>query len=312
MNKNSLICNYIKSHPNTWEQDFEKLHIRVTKNGDYALFKYFINADFSNPLVCEARGIIIDMVSLDVVCVAFNKFFNLHEPYAANIDWNNCKVQDKKDGSICKCWFDRHENNWVWSTNGVIYAEDANIEDFKHKNYYDLILDAINYKDIDFNKLNKDNTYIFEIVDSIMHPVKYPEVKLYHIGTRNNITLEECNEDVGIEKPEEYDLHSLEEVIKFVESMNQDKVTQEGVVVVDKDWNRIKIKNLIYLQLHYLHSGIITNKAKILELLHTDDIDIKDLNEKFPQYNEVFNYYIKQERQLQYYNYTLIILEKCI
>ena len=292
MNKNSLICKYIESHSNTWEQDFEKLNIRVTKSGNYALFKYFMNADFFNPLICEARGIIIDVDSLDVVCIAFNKFFNLHEPYAADIDWDNCKVQDKKDGAICKLWFDRHKNNWVWSTNGVIYAEDANIEDFKHKNYYDLILDAINYKYIDFNKLNKDNTYIFEIVDPIMHPVKYPKVKLYHIGTRNNITLEECNENIGIEKPEEYDLHSLPEVIKFVENMNQDEV--------DKDWNRIKIKNLTYLQLHYLHSGIITNKAKILELLHTDDINIKDLIKRFPQYEEVFNYYIEQERQLQY------------
>ena len=100
MNQYSLICKYIKEHPNTWEKDMEEKSIRVSKNGNLCLFKYYINADFYDPLVCEARGIIIDVDTLEVVGIGFNKFFNHHEPYASEIDWNSCKVQDKKDGCV--------------------------------------------------------------------------------------------------------------------------------------------------------------------------------------------------------------------
>lgn len=305
MNKNSLICDFINTFPN-WKSLMERKNIAIKENSDgLCIFKYRINADFSDMLVREARGIIIDLNTLDVVCWPFDKFFNQHEIYAATIDWNHCRVQDKLDGSICKLFWNKYRDSWQWATNGVIDAEDATIEDLRHINYLDLIEDATNYKDIDFDKLNKDYTYMFEVVDPVMHPVKYDDVKLYHIGTRNNKTGEELNEDIGVQKPEEYNLHSLEEVINFVENMNKDKVTQEGVVVVDNNWNRIKIKNLLYLQLHYLDSGIVTNKRKILELLNSDDIDIARLIERFPQYEDVFQYYrdkeIELERELQVY-----------
>lgn len=293
----SLICEYIRNNPNTWEQDFENMQISIKQKGNLCLFKYLPGADFYDPIVCEARGIIIDITTLGVVCIGFNKFFNHHEPYAAEIDWDNCKIQDKKDGSIIKLFY--YNDKWNFATNYMIDAEDAEISDFKHKNYLELIKDAINYKDINYEVLNKDYTYIFELVDPIMHPVKYDCIKLYHIGTRNNKTLEELIVDIGIEKPEEYDLHSLEEVISFVESMNKEEVTQEGVVVVDKNWNRIKIKNITYLQLHYLNSGIITNKEKIIELLHADDIDVEYLIQQFPQYEMVFNFYMKEEQNLE-------------
>lgn len=296
MNTKSVICNYISEHPNTYLEDFEKLGIKVKFSGKYTIFNYNMDADFSSPLVCEARGIIINHETLDVVCIGFNKFFNLHEKYASEINYNDCRVQQKLDGSIIKLWYD---NKWTWSTNGMIYAEEAECGDFIHKTFYDLILSAVNYNDIIFDDLNKENTYIFEIVDPLMHPVKYSEVKLYHIGTRNNLTLEEKIEDIGIAKPEEYDLQSLEEVIAFVENLNKDEVTEEGVVVVDNLWRRIKIKNAKYLQLHYLNNDMLMNKKGIIELLHLDDIDITVLIDRFPHYKDVFNFYIAEEKYFE-------------
>ena len=299
MNKNSLICKFINDYVN-WREQLEHKNITIKEDANgLCLFKYRVDAPFSDPIVREARGIIIDLNTLDVVCWPFNKFFNQHEVYADKIDWSSCRVQNKLDGSIVKLFWNPYKCHWQWATNGVINADDAPIEDFKHINYLDLIEDAWNYSQIDFDSLNKDYTYIFEVVDPILHPVKYDEVALWHIGTRNNLTGEELITDIGIQKPEEYDLHSLKEVISFVEKMNQDEVTQEGVVVVDKDWHRIKIKNLTYLQLHYLDNGVITNKKKILELLNSDDVNINVLIEKFPQYSEVFKHYRNQEIELE-------------
>lgn len=309
MNKNSLLCRFINKYTN-WRDILTQKNIAFKEDSNgLCIFKYRLNAPFSEMLVREARGIIIDLNTLEVVCWPFTKFFNQHEMYADEIDWENCRVQEKLDGSICKLFWNKYRNEWQWATNGVLDAKNANVEDFKHVNYLDLIEDAWNYKDIDFDNLNKDYTYIFEVVDPIMHPVKYDDVALWHIGTRNNITGIELNENIGIQKPKEYDLHSLEEVIKFVESMNQDEVTQEGVVVVDKDWKRIKVKNLTYLQLHYLDNGIITSKEKILKLLNSDDIDINFLIQKFPQYREIFDYYMRAEIELErevqtYINYV--------
>ena len=294
MNKNSLICKYIHANPETWVEDFHNIGIRFKTDGKYTIFKYNYNADFNNVLAHEARGIILDE-NLDVACIGFNKFFNQHEQFASKINWDDCRVQEKLDGSIVKLWFDT--DKWVWATNGVIYAENAECMDLMHKNYLELIQDAVNYNDIDYNKLNTENTYIFEIVDPCMHTVKYPEIKLYHIGTRNNKTLREDNVDIGIEKPKEYSLHSLEEVIKFVQEMNEAEVTEEGVVVVDNRWNRIKIKNVRYLQMHYLNSYGL-NKEKIISLLDTDDVGFMNLVETFPQYSEVIEFYKNEEENL--------------
>jgi len=297
VNRNSLICKYIHSNPITWKKDFENINIRIKEQDNLCLFKYGLEADFNNPLVRESRGIIIDLNTLEVVCIGFNKFFNAHESYADSINWESIRVENKLDGSIVKLFY--HNEQWNWSTNGTIFAKDAPCEDLIHTTYIDLIKSAVNYKDIDYNVLDTSNTYIFEIVDPIMHPVKYDEVKLYHIGTRSNITLEESITYIGIEQPERYGLNSLDEIISFVDHMNENKVTQEGVVIVDNNWHRVKIKNMNYLQIHYLKDAVLS-KSRVIELLHNDDINLEELTKDYPQYEQIFNFYRNKEIELYY------------
>ena len=300
MNEKSLICNYIKNHPDTWENDIKKMKIRFNKDADnLCIFKYDVGADFSDPIVCEARGIIIDLNNLEVVGIGFNKFFNSHEEYAADIDWHSARVQEKLDGSILKLFYNPYRNQWQWATNGVIEAVNATCEDFIHKNFQELVNSADNLGCLDFNILNKDKSYIFEIVDPSLHVVKYDSVHLFHIGTRNNKTLEETIDDIGIEKPIEYNLHTLEECIKFVETLNKDNVAEhEGFVVVDKNWNRIKVKNSLYLQLHYMENIVLT-KSKMLELLFQDDIDPFKLMEDFPKNKPCILWYLYQVARVE-------------
>ena len=77
MTKQSKICNFIARHIIDWEDQLTLLGIKTKRSGDYAIFNYEVMADFSNPLVQEARGIILDISDVSdpsVVCWPFRKF----------------------------------------------------------------------------------------------------------------------------------------------------------------------------------------------------------------------------------------------
>ena len=314
MNTMSLICSYIRNHPDTWEADMKKKHIKVRIDDmGLAIFKYDIGCDFADPIVCEARGIIIDLNTLDVAGIGFDKFFNSHETYAADIDWKTARVQEKEDGSICKLFWNKYRGSWQWATNGMLDAEEAICEDMFHGSYLELIRSADNYGDIKLGNLDKNKTYIFEICDPYNHTVKYDFTHLFHIGTRNNVTLEETNENIGIEQPKEYPLHTLDECIRYVETMNESEkdIRHEGFVVVDGNWNRVKVKNSLYLKMFYLTTGSLSKK-QILELLKTDDIDVRELLRDYPKYRAQFYWYMYQMAALEsdvenYIKYTRML-----
>lgn len=102
-NENSHICEYIYEHPATWDDDFTKMHIRMSgeENGGYwyMIFNYYNGCDFREPVVQEARGVIIDIDRLEVVCWPFRKFGNFLESYADPIRKNIIclLVQSKKN-----------------------------------------------------------------------------------------------------------------------------------------------------------------------------------------------------------------------
>ena len=80
----SKILEFIENNTDSWEEKLNARLIRISRNGDLVCLKYMAEADFSDPLVCEARGIMIDVVLLSVVCWPFDKFFNVQGQYANN------------------------------------------------------------------------------------------------------------------------------------------------------------------------------------------------------------------------------------
>lgn len=275
MNKNSVICNFIAAHPDDWESLLtDEYEIKVKKEGRLAIFNYGLTCNYYEPVVQEARGIIIDIEALEVVCWPFRKFGNHTEGYADTIDWDTARVLEKVDGSIVKLWFDKGMGRWQFSTNGVIRAEKAPIDGMVGLSYGDIIMQADNVKDIPFADLNKDYTYIFELVSPMTRiVVKYERASLYHLGTRNNLTGEEYELDIGIKKPKTYPLCGLENCINAALALNKqcegEEVKNEGFVVVDKDWHRVKIKSPDYIMMHHVSTmKTITKKECVLILLH--------------------------------------------
>ncbi len=303
MNVNSKICNLINDNPNTWRDIINDLKINVKEDGELAIFNYEILADFSNPIVQEARGIIINTSTLEVVCWPFRKFGNYNESYADKIDWNNAVVLEKVDGSIIKLWFNKLLDNWQFSTNGTIRAENANVSGFDNLYYSQVIRNAENISSIHFDSLNKDYTYVFELVSPQTQVVVcYEKTLLYHLGTRNNLTGEELNENIGIIKPQSYQLNSLEKCIEAVIELNKNMtaVKKEGFVVVDKNWNRVKIKSPDYVLLHHMSNKRLLSKEVALNVLINAPEKLDSILANFPTYLAVIKFYDYKLEELKF------------
>lgn len=264
---------FILSHEN-WEEllTTDPYNLKISRDGDYIMFKYNqLSSDFAIHLVREARGIIFR--ESDWVCVshAFNKFGNWGEKYCPNIDWGTASVQEKVDGSLIKFW---HDNSWHISTNGTIDAFKAELNDVKYQNFGQLVLAAIHYTFKDEHKffamLDPKYTYMFELVSPYNRVViPYEETKLYFLGMRDMEDGREWNPEdsdmsYSFEIPKRYPLHSLEDVQKAANALPWD---QEGYVVCDRNFNRVKIKSSAYILAHYARNNGVVNTERLVQII---------------------------------------------
>lgn len=295
------LMNIIKNNKD-WEEILtnEPYSLKIKRNKGYILFKYDqINSDFSLKAVREARGIIFREEDWKLVCFPFTKFFNVDEVYADKIDWDNCQVQEKIDGSLISVWFD----NGIWnvSTNGNINAVESRIynDSCPYDNFGDMFLNNFKHMENFPSGLNKSYTYMFEMVSPYTKIViSYPKIDIYHIGTRDNLTGKELNVDVGIKKPKVFNLNTEQEI---KEAACELPFNEEGYVVVDKNFNRVKIKSLAYVNAHRLVNNHSINKERVLNMIIENEQseflsyfpeyekDFKDVENRFLLYKETLN-----------------------
>ncbi len=309
MNTKSVLCRFLAEHPQDWEARLTQHYaIKVKHDGDYAIFNYGYDCDFSDAVVQEARGIILDCRSLEVVCWPFRKFGNYNESYADSIDWSTARVLEKVDGSIIKLWFDGARQAWQFSTNATIRAEEASIENCIGLTFADVLKRADNYGDIPYDRLDKQCTYLFELVSpETQVVVRYNTPSLYHLGTRNNRTGVESEVDIGIKKPASYPLDSLDACCEAAIRLNErvpaahlDTVQREGFVVVDAHYHRVKVKSPDYLMLHRLKEMSRMGKRDCVSMLLQKDARMELLCEANPNLVPVFKFYDFQLSQLCY------------
>lgn len=269
-----------------WLNIMEQKKIKVKFQDNLALFKYDIMADFHDEIVREARGIIIDLDEMKVISRPFDKFGNYGESYVEELDWASARVQEKMDGSLMKIWF--YNDSWYISTNGTIDA--FSVKNNEEYNFGKMFLKAIEEQKPDLlvcgGILNPEYTYMFELIgpqNQIV--VKYDKLEIYHIGTRHNLTGEEIDVDIGIQKPKEYNLHSLEDCIEFAKTFKAQE--HEGFVVVDGQWRRVKIKSPEYIIAHGLVNNSVLTTKKALDLIFQGDMG--EYLTYFPEKKEVFD-----------------------
>lgn len=300
---------FIRENANWRELISQKPYcIKVTEKDNLVCFKYSqIDSDFHNPIVRECRGIVLEKDTWKVVCLPFFKFFNFGEVYADEIDWKSAKVTSKEDGSLIKIYY--YDGEWRVGTNGTIDAEDAELNSPYYHNFMELFDVAAENSELDFDRLNPNYTYLMELCschNKIVVP--YNEPKLFHIGTRNNRTCEEVEVDIGIEKPKQYMLSSLEDCIAMAKTFD---FTQEGFVVYDKDYHRIKVKSDDYIRVHRLANNGSLTRERAVDLVRMNEI------EEFLNYCPQYTDYIRDtQRRLAMFrndilfNVNMALIEK--
>lgn len=280
------LIEFLKAHAD-WEERLSRppYCIKIKREDGYILFSYNqLESDFTDELVRECRGVILDEDTLRPVCVPFYKFGNYGESYVPDLDWSSVRVQEKIDGSLIKVWYDR--GKWRVSTSGTVCADSAELiktdlfGDSVFRTYGELFAAAKEKCGLDFDRLDKSKTYMFELVGPFNKVViLYPDIDIYHIGTRDNITLEEIDVDIGVKKPKEFALGSLEQCVAASRDLPADK---EGYVAVDGFYNRVKIKNPTYVALHHYKNNGDPSMASFIEIVRKNEV--AEYLTYFPEY----------------------------
>ena len=303
--------NFIKNN-NEWKELLSKppYSLDIKEDDNYYLLKYkMIESDFSNNIVKECRGLVIDKDTLNPVALSFKKFFNVQESKAAKIDWFSAKVQEKVDGSKILLFWDKYNNNWRVCTSGTLNAYETNILDY-NLSFGDLFdKSIINIGMEDFSAfsilLDKDYCYTFELVSPESRiVVPYKETKIYFIGARNITNFDEYDPDLftnlcdKIDRPKEYKLNNLDKCLEATSKMGYD---EEGFVVVDKNWDRIKIKSPSYVVGHNMRMNNGVSLKRIVDMV---DLNIQDdFLAIYPEYKSYFDSIIN--KRSNFLNYAI-------
>ena len=311
------VLEFIKNNDD-WEEKLSQppYCIKITKDiyfGDrLCMLKYNqIESDFNNEIVRECRGLIFNLVTLEPVSVPFFKFGNYGESYCPEIDWESATIMEKIDGSLIKIV--KMGGNFLVSTNGTILAYDAklaNVLNKKFVTFFDLVVEATKHLDMYSLDFKENYTYMFELTSPYNKVViPYNDIQLSLIGIRNNQTLKEeliYNHPLSkvFNTPKQYKFKTLEDCIESAKNL---PYNEEGYVVVDKNFNRVKIKSLEYVNVHHLKGeGILTFK-KALELIRNNELEefltyFNEYKENIDEIKQRYNnFIIDLDNDYQYY-----------
>jgi T4 RnlA family RNA ligase len=268
-------------------------NLKISWDDGFVLFKYNqINSDFNEKICREARGLILDSTqNFKVVRFAFERFFNLGESHAAQIEWPTAWASEKIDGSIMSAWYAR--GKWHLSTNGCIDAFKAEINNpaSPYKTYGELFEAVCPLSN--FKNYNKIKCWTFELVSPVTRIVlDYPEPALYLLSIRDMRTLlelypeavEMIGDACGFETPKHYYFNSKRDYCEFVKNMGDNN---EGIVVCDADFDRVKIKTEKYVELHRMaNNGVLTVERALAMILENEQDEFLAY---FGQYRDFFH-----------------------
>ena len=245
------------------------------------------------PEVQDCRGLILEKGTWKVLSLAFRKFFNAEEGNAAKIDWNTAHVLEKLDGTMIQVYYDWHDMTWYAGTTGTANGE-GEVNNKNGTTFNDLFWDTLNNK-YTFNEclLNKDLIYVFELTTPYNIVVKpHGESSATLLTVRNRETLVELSGkdlemvsvslDIPLVKSFDINAKNVGHLLKTFEGMPW---YSEGYVVVDSNFNRVKVKNPAYCAVHHLKGK--TAEHNILTIIKTNEIE--EFGATFPERKEELN-----------------------
>lgn len=258
----------------------EKFSLNIKTYSDKILLKYSqIESPMQYEEVQECRGLILTLDGLNVISYPFKKFFNHGEVNAANIDFNTAICLDKIDGTFINIY--HHNGKWNISTTGMAEAE-GQVSDMVNYTFSDLFKDTVTKSlGISFDeftdRLSDRVSYFFELtIPYNIVVTNHSESKITLTGGRDNITLSEIPYDdlmwvsdkIGVPL---VGFRPYTEISSMVESFEKETFEFEGYVIVDRNFNRLKVKNPKYVSAHHTRSR--TASHHIMDVIKNNEID---------------------------------------
>ena len=302
-----LMIEMMKKHMLPYNEIFDQ--VQINQCGSMVLIRYGLHEmgrgmweDKNSPLR-EARSLVFDIMTEELVLTPFRKFFNLNEVEENSIEniekeiveCERFEVSEKMDGSMQSY---RYYNGRIIGS-GSMALDPRN--SFRLEEGYQLLTE--NYKKM--IKSMPTITFIFEYIsekDKHVVPYDYDTQKgLYLIGMRNVIngeeypyeTIKEISEAFNVPCCKIYQYDTLQEVL---EHLNKMTVKDGEGFVLNIDGHKIKLKCEDYLQLHrlddklsspnvliqaYAEGTIDDLYANMTPLMKEKNKDIMDVIEKF-------------------------------
>ncbi len=243
-----------------------------------------IESPFAEPMVQEARGMILDESdNWRVICCRFNKFFNYGEGNAATIDWSSARVQEKVDGSLCTMYY--YDNKWHVATSGSPDAS-GNVHgwDFTFADLFWKTFNEMGLKPISFNSDLCPSFELCSPFNRVVVPHKTASLTFIGLHDRlrggNELPLSTLPTYPAVKS---YQLNSFDEIISSFEKI--DPLSQEGYIAVDGNNNRVKVKHPGYVALHHLKDGF--GPRRIVEVIRSSETT--EVLTYFPEWAEQFN-----------------------
>jgi hypothetical protein len=210
-----------------------------------------------------------------IACPMF-RFFNYGQGTVAEIDFNDPSISilEKLDGTCIIISKNPFSNQWLVSTRSVPEADltmDNGIMTFR--SYFEKALfdtNGMSFEELT-SYLDSNFTYCFELTGALNRIVVcYPNNRITLLAVRNLTTLQEV--EIGsLGLPDSiplvkcYDWSSIEHLVNWVSTFDPTK--NEGVVIKDAKFRRVKLKSAKYVALSKLRDSLGNSERNCLELI---------------------------------------------
>ncbi len=266
--------------------------VRHRAHPSLVLFKYNqIESPFLEPVVQSARGTILDEAdNWRHVSRPFSKFFNANEGLAATIDWSSARVLEKGDGSLCCLFY--YTGKWHVQTSGTpdasgeVHGMGLTFADLFWQVFGELGLRLPSELSAPFTP-STEFTFMFELTTPYNRVVvRHRDRGLTLIGVRHNETGQEIHVDElsgFYPTVRSFPLRTMADVEATL--IDMPPLEQEGYVIVDGAFNRVKVKSPAYVAIHHMTDGF--GPRRIVEVIRHGETS--ELLTHFPEWKADFD-----------------------
>lgn len=283
------IIKYIKKYG--LEKTLNDFSLKSKDYGHKVIIKYDqIGSNFTHEEVREARGIILEKDTWKIMSWAFYKFFNSEEGHAPKIDFDNAHILEKCDGTMIQLYYDWVKEEWCVGTTGTAEGE-GEVNNKLGTTFTTLFWETFEKVGGRKDYLWEGNTYVFELMtpyNIVVKPHSISSLRLLSIrNLKQNIehTYDEISKEseiLNIPVVQAFNFPNLRNFRQLKKMFENMPWSEEGYVVVDENFNRVKLKNPAYVAVHHLKGK--TSEHNIISIVKTNEVD--EFVSTFPERKE--------------------------